>query len=163
MIGVEKNAIGITPLIVLRDLNYPNLYYREQLGMMTDKVTSELGWLTTNQSKESLIADATNLLRDRRIIIYDEDTLDEMMSFMRDSDGHANAARSTRDDRVMAFLIGLRMLARARATNNSNEIERDDMEQAGGFYMNGQSFNSRGLPVSESEMGGNDLYQGDEF
>lgn len=162
LIGVERNAVGITPLIVLRDLNYPNLYYREQIGMITDKVTSELGWLTTTQSKESLIADATHLLRDKRIQIYDDMTINEMMSFVRDSDGHAKAAKSAYDDRVMAFMIALRMLSRAKTANNANEIERDDIQAGGGFYFQGQSFNSSGLPVTPEDMGG-DMYQGDEF
>jgi len=118
LIGVERNAVGITPLVVLRDLSYPNLYYRESLGLIADKITSELGWLTTSQSKESLISDTTNLLRDKRIIIYDEETLSEMMSFVRDADGHAKAAKSAYDDRVMGvsksdwalamFLLGSR-------------------------------------------------------
>lgn len=163
LIGVERNAVGITPLVVLRDLGYPNLYYREQMGMMADKVTSELGWVTTQQSKESLIADATLLLRDRRIGIYDEQTLTEMLSFVRDSDGHAHAAKSAHDDRVMSLLIAFRMLAKARAQNMANDIERDDFSPSG-FYMEGQYFNKDGMPTSpNADMGGNDLYSGDEF
>lgn len=161
LIGVERNAIGITPLIVLRDIGYPNLYYREKIGHMADTITSELGWVTDSMSKESIIADAINLLRDRRLLLYDEDTLSELRSFMRDPDGKAAAAKSAFDDRVMAFLIALRMLSRARASNNVNQIERDDMTGAG-FYQGGQSFNDKGMPVHPSEMGG-DLYQGDEF
>ncbi len=162
LIGVERNAVGITPLIVLRDLGYPNLYYREQLGMITDKITSELGWLTTSQSKESLIADSTNLLRDKRIILYDEETVGEMRSFMRDADGRAKAAKSAYDDRVMAFLISLRMLSKARSTSNVNDIEKDDMENGKGFFMGGQSFDSKGMPVHPEQMGG-DMYEGTEF
>lgn len=162
LIGVERNAVGITPLVVLRDLNYPNLYYREQMGMMTDKITSELGWVTTMQSKESLIADSTLLLRDKRLIIYDDETIGEMLKFMRDADGHARAAKGAHDDRVMSLLIALRMLSRARATNNTNEIERSDYDQ-GGFWFQGQSFDDRGQPTHPDNLGNQDLYQGDEF
>lgn len=157
LIGVERNAIGLTPLITLRDLNYPHLYYREKLGLMTEKVTSELGWVTDSQSKESLIADATNLLRDKRIIIYDEDTVSEMRSFVRNAEGKAGAERSSHDDRVMSFLIALRMLARAKSVQRGNEIERSDEDMFSenrGFYMDGNSFDSRGQPVPPSEMNG---------
>lgn len=160
LIGVERNAIGITPLIVLRDLNYPNLYYRERLGMMTEKITSELGWLTDYQSKESLIADATNLLRDKRIILYDEQTIGEMMSFVRNVDGKAAAARSAYDDRVMAFLIALRMLSRAKISQRGNEIERSDedmLESQKGFFLDGISFNAKGMPTSPDQMNGMEL------
>jgi hypothetical protein len=164
LIGVERNAVGITPLIVLRDLNYPNLYYREQIGMITEKITSELGWVTSNQSKESLISDATNLLRDKRLIIHDEQTVGEMMSFVRDGDGHAKAAKSAYDDRVMAFLIGLRMLARAKSTQRGNEIERSDEDMLGtdrGFFMGGNSFDAKGWPTPPESMNGG--LSGDEF
>lgn len=163
-IGVERNAVGITPLVVLRDLNYPNLYYRERLGMMTEKITAELGWVTDAISKESLISDATNLLRDKRLIIYDEATVGEMMSFVRDAEGKAKAAKSAYDDRVMAFLIGLRMLSKAKVYNRGNEIERSDEDMLStdrGFYMGGQSFNSQGMPTHPDSMnggfGGDDL------
>lgn len=156
-IGVERNAVGITPLIVLRDLNYPNLYYRERTGMMVDKITGELGWVTDSLSKESLIADATNLLRDKRIVLYDEQTVGEMMSFVRDSEGKARAAKSAYDDRVMAFLIALRMLSKAKTINRGNEIERSDEDMLGqnrGFYMDGVSFDAKGWPSNPSQMNG---------
>ena len=162
LIGVERNAVGITPLTVLRDLNYSNLYYRERLGLIAEKITGELGWLTDSISKESIISDATNLLRDKRLTIYDENTLSEMMSFVRDSDGHAKAAKSSHDDRVMAFLIGLRMLQKARSTSSANEIERDDMDAPQGFFMGGQSFGKDGLPTHPDSMS-NELYDGSEF
>lgn len=162
LIGVERNAVGITPLMVLRNLDYPNVYYREQIGMMVDKVTNEMGWVTTQQSKESLIADATLLLRDKRIILYDEETVGEMTKFMRDADGRARAAKGAYDDRVMALLIGFRMLSRARSTSNVNQIEREDFTGQEGFTQGGQTFNAQGYPVHPDEMGG-DLYSGDEF
>lgn len=157
LIGVERNAIGLTPLITLRDLNYPNLYYREKLGLIAEKITAELGWVTDALSKESLIADATNLLRDKRISIYDEDTVGEMRAFVRNAEGKAGAERSSHDDRVMAFLIGLRMLQRAKHMNRGNEIERSDEDMMAGdkgFYMEGNSFNSKGMPSHPDQMNG---------
>ncbi len=153
LIGVERNAVGITPLIVLRDLYYPNLYYREKIGLMTDKITSELGWVTDSISKESIISDATLLMRDKRIAIYDEDTIAEMRHFIRDSEGKAHAEKSTHDDRVMSFLIALRMLSKAKSTSFSNQIERgDEINGDKGFYLNGISFNSQGMPSHPDEM-----------
>jgi hypothetical protein len=162
LIGVERNAVGITPLITLRDLYYPNLYYRERIGLMTEKSTSELGWVTDSISKESIIADATNLLRDKRLTLYDEETIKEMRHFVRDSEGHAKAEKSTHDDRVMSFLIALRMLSRAKSTNFSNQIARQDsdMLEGQGFMMGGQSFNSKGMPTDLEHM---NEYGGDEF
>jgi intein/homing endonuclease len=153
LIGVERNAVGITPLIKLRDLNYPHLYYREKLGLITEKITSELGWTTTNQSKEQLISEATELLRDKRISLYDEDTVSEMRSFVRNVDGKAGATKGRHDDRVMGFLIAIKMLSKAKSSSYANEIEEGDMTENSGFFMGGASFDSRGMPVSPDQMG----------
>lgn len=157
LIGVERNAIGITPLVILRDLGYPNLYYRERIGMMADKITSELGWVTDRISKEDLIGDAVKLIRDKRLVIPDEDTLGELRNFMRDSEGSARAAKGGHDDRVMAFLIGLRMLSKARSVSSFNDIERPDgYEDNQSFAMGGQTFNGQGWPIHPNASG--DLY-----
>ncbi len=148
LIAVERNSMGLTPLIVLRDLNYPNLYYREKFGLISEKTTAELGWVTDAQSKEMIINDATHLLREKRLTIYDVDTVSEMMSFVRGADGRASAASSSWDDRVMSLLIAVKMLSRPQSHHYGNEIERIDIRHGtGNFVMEGVMFNSQGWPV----------------
>lgn len=155
LIAVEKNAMGLTPLIVLRDLNYSNLYYRERFGLISEKTTSEMGWVTDSQSKEMIINDATHLFREKRIGIYDSDTISEMMSFVRGADGSARAARSSWDDRVMALLIAIKMLTRPQGRRVDNEIERLDIEtRKGTFVLNGVSFNAEGWPIDPDDSAG---------
>lgn len=161
LIGVERNAIGIAPIIKLRDLNYPHIYQREKVGELSDRVTNELGWTTTSQSKEQIISEATELFRDNRITLYDEDTVGEMRSFVRNADGKAGAQRGRHDDRVMAMLIGIKMLSKAKSSSYKNEIEGGGLDEGGGFYMNGASFGANGMPTDPSEMG--DLGGGGEF
>jgi hypothetical protein len=153
LIGVERNAVGITPLIKLRDLNYPHLYYREKLGLITEKVTSELGWVTDHSSKEQIISEATEMFRDKRISIYDEDTVSEMRSFVRNVDGRAGATKGRHDDRVMSMLIGIKMLSKAKNSSYTNDIEKGDVNEEAGFYMGGASFDSKGMPTEPSQMG----------
>ena len=161
LIGVERNSIGIAPIIKLRDLNYPHIYQREKVGEITDRVTAELGWVTTSQSKEQIISEATELFRDNRILLYDEDTIGEMRSFVRNVDGKAGAQRGRHDDRVMAMLIGLKMLSKAKNSSYGNDIERGDIMDDQGFYMNGASFDKNGMPSGPAEMG--DIGGGGEF
>ncbi len=157
LIAVERNAVGFTPLIVLRDLNYPNLYYREIYGNITDRRTPELGWLTDMHTKELIINETTQLLREHRLTIYDEDTVDEMMSFVRDSKGHAGASSGAHDDYVMAFLIACKMLSQPMPTYRGNPIERRDESMNDGlFYLNGASFNKFGQPIDPESYQGED-------
>jgi hypothetical protein len=153
LIGVERNAVGVTPLIKLRDLNYPHIYYGEKFGQMTERVTSELGWVTTNSSKELIISEATELLRDKRITFYDEDTISEMRSFVRNVDGRAGAARGRHDDMVMSALIGLKMLAKAKSGSSVNAIEQGDPGENTGFTVRGVTFDKNGMPVDPDTLG----------
>ncbi len=163
LIAVERNAVGFTPLIVLRDLNYPNLYYREVYGLIADKRTAELGWVTDMHTKDLIINEATPLLRDGRITIYDEELIAEMMSYVRDERGRANAASGAHDDRVMAFLIAVKMLGQPMPAFRGNPIERRDGEMDGDlFWMGGVSFNKQGQPVDPEAFTG-DASEGFEF
>ncbi len=147
-VGVERNSIGLTTIIALRDLNYPNLYYRERMGLSGgDKMTTEIGWITDSRTKELLVNETTNLLRDRRIKIYDEKTIGEMMSYVRDASGHANAAKSAFDDRCVAIMIAIMMLFKQKSVTTGNAIESEDIDNDGGFYKGGNYFNSQGMPT----------------
>lgn len=156
LIGVERNSMGLATLITIRDLNYSNLYYREKFGLIADKVTDELGWVTDHATKEMAISDATRYLRDRRISIYDSQTVSEMISFVRNANGSAGAAQSAHDDRVMALLIAIQMLGKQRFRETGNSIERPDYSD-GLFEMNGVTFNSQGMPVDPNATDGDDI------
>lgn len=146
LIAVERNSMGIAPLTSLRQQNYPNLYYREKFGLIVDKTTDELGWVTDHATKEIAISDTTRLLRDKRIGIYDAPTVQEMMSFVRGANGAAGAASSAHDDRVMALLIACEMLGRNRVTSMGNPIEQSGSQQTS-FEMDGVPFGPDGMPI----------------
>jgi hypothetical protein len=151
LIAVERNSVGLTPLIVLRDLYYPNLYYRETYGQLADRRTPELGWVTDMNTKDLIINEATQLIRDKRLAIRDSDTIGEMMSFVRDARGRASASSGAHDDRVMAFLIAVKMLSQPMQTMKGNPIEKGSETEAGMFWMNGVPFNSNGMPVDPDQ------------
>lgn len=125
-IGVERNHQGLLPLMTLRDLNYPRLYYQEKLGLDADKMTPKLGWYTDRFTRPLMVDEGSRWLREGRVTIYDEDLIDEMFSFVRYPDGQGRAAQGAYDDRVMAFLITLQMYVRNPFSSSQNDIERED-------------------------------------
>lgn len=132
LIGVEKNYQGLAPLMVLRDLNYPKIYYREKIGLDSDKMTAEMGWRTDRFTRPMMIDETSKWLRERRIEIYDDAIVGEMMSFVRYPDGQGRAAKNSFDDRVIALMIAIQMYIRNPITESGNEIEREDMQIGGG-------------------------------
>lgn len=125
-VGIERNHQGLLPLITLRDLNYPKIYYQEKMGLDADKQTPKLGWYTDRFTRPLMIEEGTRWLREQRIRIYDADLIDEMFSFVRYPDGQGRAAQGAFDDRVMSFLITIQMYVRNPYTGSGNDIENQD-------------------------------------
>lgn len=125
-IGVEKNFQGLAPLVVLRDLNYPKIYYREKIGTIGEPMTREMGWRTDRFTRPMMIEEGSKWLREERISIFDEELVGEMMSFVRYPDGQGRAAQNAFDDRVMSFLLTIQMYLRNPLTQRGNPIEQSD-------------------------------------
>jgi hypothetical protein len=144
-IGVERNFQGLAPLMTLRDLNYPRIYYRERIGQQGDPLTAEMGWKTTRETRPLMIDEGSKWLREERINIYDSELIGEMMSFVRYPDGQGRAASNSFDDRVISFLITIQMYIRNPMTEIGNPIERPDsmMDQ------------NEGLPI-DLDLGGSE-------
>lgn len=149
VIGVEKNFQGLAPLMMLRDLNYSRIYYREKIGQDADKMTTEMGWRTDRFTRPMMIDEAGKWLREERLAIYDNEMVGEMMSFVRYPDGQGRAAQGAFDDRVIALMITIQMYLRNPVTERGNDIERADGAYGGnnqetdmleGEYMEGGFF-----------------------
>lgn len=130
-IGVERNHQGLLPLITLRDLNYPRLYYQEKMGLDADVMTPKLGWYTDRFTRPLMIDEGSRWLREGRVSIYDKSLVGEMLSFVRYPDGQGRAAQGAFDDRVMSFLITLQMYSRSPFSSSGNDIEKEDSVVAG--------------------------------
>lgn len=146
-IGVEKNFQGLAPLLMLRDLNYPHIYYREKIGRIGEKMTDEMGWRTDRFTRPMMVEEASKWLRERRLNIYDKDMVAEMMSFVRWPDGQARAEKGSHDDRILALMIAIQMYIRNPATERGNEIEREAIDVYG-----------MGNEEGENIMSGGDVY-----
>lgn len=144
-IGIERNFQGLAPLMTLRDLNYPRIYYRERIGQQGDPLTAEMGWKTTRETRPMMIDEFSKWLREERLSIYDTEILGEMMSFVRYPDGQGRSASNAFDDRVMALMICVQMYIRNPMTEIGNPIERSDSQMQ----------QSEGLPI-DLDLGGAD-------
>lgn len=132
VIGVEKNNHGLMSLIVLRDLNYPRIYYREKEGLSSLRTTDEMGWRTDRYTRPLMIDETSKWLRERRVSIYDEEMVGEMTSFVRYPDGQGRAAQNSFDDRVISLMICIQMYIRNPMTERGNQIARPDSNFTGG-------------------------------
>lgn len=112
LIAPERNSIGIACVLVLRELDYPNLYIREQIGKVIDKLTPELGWLTNTKTKPIIVSRTAKAIREKSVILHDEKTVNELLAYQYDDSGRANAPTGGHDDRVSALMIAIEMYYR---------------------------------------------------
>ena len=123
LLGVERNNQGIAVLVVLNQLYYPNMFYREDTNDVGENSTSKLGWETTRKTRPILITDLAMYIRNGDLKIEDAVTINELMSFiktLRKPMGEATAG--THDDTVIALGIAVQMYRRSYTELKGTQI-----------------------------------------
>lgn len=105
MIGLEVN-FSYAPTERLVRCGYPNLYLRERVDSLTNKVEKKFGFRTTTQTRQNAISVLKTKFRESEGgIECDAETLREMLTFVPDDKGKAVALAGKHDDLVMALAI----------------------------------------------------------
>ena len=101
----EANSSGAALLEGIKDLK---VYRRKQFEYKNQNETEKLGFKTSFQSKQALIDNFKNLLRQGFPKIYDEKTINELKTFVWSNEvkqSGAGAQRGFHDDDVMSTLL----------------------------------------------------------
>ena len=108
-VAVESNGHGLAVIHRIRELGFWNLYTRRAWDMVQHCWTNRIGWQTTVKTKPLLIDHARECLRDGSVKINSKELLEEMLCYVLDDAGRANAMPGKHDDRVMAWMIALQL------------------------------------------------------
>jgi len=108
LLGVENNNHGLTTIKALQRYGYKNLYRQRRLQQRNPEATEIMGWRTTTASKPLAIDELAGSIRDEDIFIFDERTIAELKTYVRDPNGKMHG--SPHDDRVMSLAIAHQML-----------------------------------------------------
>jgi hypothetical protein len=83
---VEINNHGLTTVTALKNLMYPQIYFRPVIKMDTVamRFSDRMGWKTTKVTRPIMIDDLRESLADGSLILHSEKTLDEMLTFVFD-------------------------------------------------------------------------------
>ena len=93
------------PIKELERLGYPNMYVREKEDNFTHTVQQSYGFRTTSVTRPVIIAELVQIVRENPELINDEDTLKEMLVFIKNEKGRPEAIDGEHDDTVMALAI----------------------------------------------------------
>lgn len=108
LIGIESNFDSF-PIKELVRLGYPNLYIREREDKFSGITEKSYGFRTTTVTRPVIISNLIKVVRENIILISDKDTLKEMLMFVRNEKGRAEAQEGEHDDLVMALAIAYRV------------------------------------------------------
>ena len=104
---VESNNHGLTTIVQLRQLGYPNLFRKRSLNTENNRISQEYGWRTTRTSKPLMIDDLAKALKNEELVIHCESTIAELRTFVRNDKGGMSG--SPYDDRVMSLALANQM------------------------------------------------------
>lgn len=113
LIGVEVNNHGLTTVVQLAKLGYWNQFNRITFDSKSGKRRDSLGWKTTATTKPLIIDGLRKAVREGDLIINEEETINEMMTFVKQQDGTMGAAAGRHDDRVISLAIAVEMAKHA--------------------------------------------------
>lgn len=104
LIGIECN-FSTYPIRELERLRYENQYVREVEDNYTHPLLSAFGFRTTSATRPVILAGLVQIMRESPELVCDQETLNEMLTFVRNERGRAEAAQGAHDDCVMALAI----------------------------------------------------------
>ena len=104
LIGIESN-FDMYPIKELERLRYPSQYVRETIDSYTGRHKKTYGFRTTSGNRETIISALVDALADDYSLVCDADTLDEMLTFVRNERMRAEAQAGAHDDCIMALAI----------------------------------------------------------
>lgn len=104
LIAVETN-LSTYPVMELQRLGYPNQYVRETFDNYTHSVMSSFGFRTDSKTRPVIIATLIRAVRDDITIVSNKDTLEEMLTFVRNEDYRPEAEEGAHDDCVISLAI----------------------------------------------------------
>ncbi len=104
LLSVEANFSSY-PIRTLERLRYPKQFVRQAEDSFTHKLSKSYGFRTTAVTRPLIISGLTEIVREHTEWINDRTTLEEMLTFVRNEKGRAEAQAGAHDDCVMALAI----------------------------------------------------------
>lgn len=105
LVGIEVNYSLQATKYLSEKLDYPNLYMREMLDNVSKNIVKRFGFETTTKTRPVILSDLQALVREDAGIEVDINTLKEMLTFVKNDKGKAEAQQGAHDDLVMALAI----------------------------------------------------------
>ena len=121
LIGIEAN-FDTYPIKELQRLGYQKQYVREAVDTYTGKTEKRFGFKTTKLTRPTVISRLIAIVRDHVNTISDKDTLEELLTIVRNEKGRIEAPEGGHDDQMMGLAIAHEVREQVIFDNESIEV-----------------------------------------
>ena len=104
LIGIEANFDSF-PIMELQRIGYMNQYVREVQDTYTGKTEKKFGFKTTSLTRPTIISRLIEIVREHVETINDKETLEELLTIVRNEKGRIEAPQGGHDDQMMGLAI----------------------------------------------------------
>lgn len=104
LIGIEANFDSY-PIMELQRLGYANQYVREAIDTYTGKAEKKFGFKTTSLTRQTIISRLVEVVREHCDLLCDKETMEELLTIVRNEKGRIEAPVGGHDDMMMALAI----------------------------------------------------------
>ena len=139
-IAPERNFHGYAVVTRMREhFNYKNLFSEYDASDLVKASSSSgkikrYGWDTNAKTKPLMIQELAAFIRDGHIRLNDPNTIEELITYVYDKNGHTGAMGGCFDDRVMALAIALQVFLKRRLIRKpGTELKADYRDPTTGY------------------------------
>jgi phage terminase large subunit len=104
LIGIEANFDSY-PIMELQRLGYPKQYVRTAQDTYTGKTEKRYGFKTTSLTRPTIISKLIEIVREHCHLINDRETLEELLTIIKNEKGRIEAPQGGHDDQMMSLAI----------------------------------------------------------
>ena len=124
LLAIEAN-FSAYPIRCLEQLGYTHQYVRETEDNFTHKIRQSYGFKTTSVTRPLIIAELVRIVREESHQLNDLDTLNEMLTFIRNEQGRAEAQEGAHDDCIISLAIAYYARSQQRASSSRGKWTAD--------------------------------------
>jgi phage terminase large subunit len=104
LVCIEANFDSY-PILELQRLGYTKQYVRTKLDSYTGRTEKSFGFRTTSLTRPTIISNLIQVVREHCDTINDKDTLEELLTIIRNEKGRIEAPQGGHDDQMMGLAI----------------------------------------------------------
>lgn len=104
LVGIEVN-FSTYPVRKFEEWKYPKIYVRQVQDSFTHKLEKRFGFHTGKVTRPLIIANLVTIVKESVHLINDIETLEEMLTFVKNENGRPEAQEGARDDLLMGLAI----------------------------------------------------------